>query len=562
MGKMEILYAVLGLIGGVGVFMVACSMMSKNLEALSSDKLKDLLSKISNNKLLGVVIGAIATALIQSSSATTVMAIGFVDAGIMSLNQAAHIIFGGEIGTTITGQIVALGMLSGEGISANAIFSALAGVGVFTEMFAKKDKTRTIARVITGFGMLFIGLSLMSDSMNTFAQLDELKTFLGSLNNNILLIIAGAILTAIIQSSSAMTSIAITMVTTGLINIDQGIYITLGANIGTCLTGALAGFSGGTNAKRTSLIQMIFNIGGVIIATIIDYIIIYSSNHTLSFGKMLATSFPGLPQTQLAMFHTIFNILSVVVVFPISNLLIGLAIKLVPEQQEVKQEATGLRFYYVNEYLFKTPAVAVQQTKNEIVNMADIALHNYHLALDTISTLDFSRLDEFKENEDELDFLNKGLAKYITKLQRLELNKKDHNFLSSCFHVIIDIERIGDYAENIVEYADALKENGDVFSKGAVNEIQALGKIIDKVFEHTMNAFKDEDLAQVPLAKDHENEVDDFTKQMSNNHLTRVDEGKCTPREGALFSSMASDSERVSDHLINIAETIYNYVKK
>lgn len=561
MGKMEILYAVLGLIGGVGVFMVACSMMSKNLEALSSDKLKNLLSRISNNKLLGVVIGAAATALIQSSSATTVMAIGFVDAGIMPLNQAANIIFGGEIGTTITGQIVALGMLSGEGISANAIFSALAGIGVFMEMFSKKDKTKTIAKVITGFGMLFIGLSLMSSSMDAFAKLDELKTFLSSLNNNILLIIAGAILTAVIQSSSAMTSIAITMVTTGLINIDQGIYITLGANIGTCITGALAGFSGGINAKRTSLIQTIFNIGGVVVATIIDYAIMYASSNTLSYGKMLANALPGLPQTQLAMFHTIFNILSVAVVVPISGLLIKLATKLIPGEEVVQQEVEGCRFYFVNEYLFKTPAVAVQQTKNEIMNMANLALYNYHLSLDIISTLDFSKLDEFKKNEDELDFLNKNLTKYISKLQRLELNKKDHNFLSSSFHAIIDFERIGDYAENIVEYADALKENGDVFSDEAVNEIHTLGGYVDNVYYHTMAAFKNEDCNEILVAKEYENKVDDYTEQMSNNHIARIDEGKCTPREGALFSSMASDSERVSDHLINVADALYNYVK-
>ncbi len=259
----------LQLMAGIGIFLTGCEMMSSNLEAVCSDKLRELLAKVSNNKIVGVLIGTVATIAINSSGATTVMAIGFVNAHIISLKQAATIIFGAEIGTTLTGQLVALGMMGNDGIDLNFLFSALAGIGVFVTMFAKKDKIKLFGFVLTGFGLLFAGLDMMSGAMTGFAKSPALKEVIASLNSSLLLIICGAILTAIIQSSTAITSISISMAAVGLITISQGIYLTLGANVGTCLTGILAGMkSDGVNAKRTSLIQLIFNIGGVVLVYI------------------------------------------------------------------------------------------------------------------------------------------------------------------------------------------------------------------------------------------------------------------------------------------------------
>ncbi|MBQ1899620.1 MAG: Na/Pi cotransporter family protein, partial [Erysipelotrichaceae bacterium] len=317
-------YEFLHLLAGIGIFLTGCEMMSSNLEAVCSDRLRELLAKVSNNKIVGVLIGTVATIAISSSGAMTVMAIGFVNAHIISMRQAATIIFGGEIGTTLTGQLVALGMMGGgDGVDMNFLFSALAGLGVFITMFAKKDKIKLFGAVLTGFGLLFAGLDMMSGAMSGFSQSPALKEAIARVNSSFLLIIFGAILTALIQSSTAITSISISMVAVGLINISQGIYLTLGANVGTCLTGMLAGMkSEGINAKRTSLMQLIFNIGGVLLVYVIDLIMKIASGGALSFGILFERMFPGLPHTQLAMFHTIFNIASVIIVLPLVDSLV------------------------------------------------------------------------------------------------------------------------------------------------------------------------------------------------------------------------------------------------
>ena len=261
--------SVFSLIAGVGVFLIACSMLSSNLEALGSKKLKSMFSKASKSKLLGVGVGTVTTAVIQSSSATSVMVIGFVNAGIMTLAQAATVIFGANIGTTITGQIVALGLLGSNSISASAIFSALAGVGAFVLVFAKKDSTAKIGGITAGFGMLFVGLSMMSGAMGFFSELDSVRNFLALFENPFLLVLIGALLTAVVQSSSVMTTMSITMVVTGLITLNQGVYITMGSNIGTCVTALIAGLTSTENAKRTALIHLIFNVSGVFVFLLI-----------------------------------------------------------------------------------------------------------------------------------------------------------------------------------------------------------------------------------------------------------------------------------------------------
>ena len=299
--------ALLTLLAGIGIFLIACQMMSSNLESASSSKLKKLFEKASKSKMLGVGIGTIGTAAIQSSGATSVMTIGFVNAGIISLSQAATIIYGANIGTTVTAQIVALGMFGGNTISTTIIFSAFAGLGAFITLFAKTGKWKTWGGILTGFGMLFVGLSLMSSSMGDFAALDGVKTFLARVSNPILLVLIGAIFTAIIQSSSVMTSIALAMVVTGLIGLDQGIFLTMGSNIGSCVVAIIAGLTSGRNAKRTALIHLLFNCSGVVIFLLIGLLMGALSGGTLTFGTIFESWFSGVPQTQLAMFHTIYS---------------------------------------------------------------------------------------------------------------------------------------------------------------------------------------------------------------------------------------------------------------
>ncbi len=545
----------LQLMAGIGIFLTGCEMMSSNLEAVCSDKLRELLAKVSNNKIVGVLIGTVATIAINSSGATTVMAIGFVNAHIISLKQAATIIFGAEIGTTLTGQLVALGMMGNDGIDLNFLFSALAGIGVFVTMFAKKDKIKLFGFVLTGFGLLFAGLDMMSGAMTGFAKSPALKEVIASLNSSLLLIICGAILTAIIQSSTAITSISISMAAVGLITISQGIYLTLGANVGTCLTGILAGMkSDGVNAKRTSLIQLIFNIGGVVLVYIIDTIMKMVTGGGLSFGIIFERMFPGVPHTQLAMFHTIFNIASVIIVLPLTEKLVELTESLIKDEPpEEKKE----RFYYVDENIItSTPSIAVEQIKQEIVNMANIAIQNFNISMDMIKTLNFERQQELDDNEKQLNFLNIELVELIIKLgQSKKLNKEDTRYLSSTYKTIADLERIGDYAQNISVYAKELGE--DKFNDVIVNEMEIMRTLINKLYLEIMSSYKNDKHKVSKQIKDLFENVLALSNIMVKKYIKRLNDHELTSVSSGEYLKICNDTKRISEHLINIIDTDY-----
>ena len=551
-----IISAVLTLIAGIGIFLIACQMMSSNLESASSTRLKSLFSKASRSRLLGVGIGTVGTAAIQSSGATTLMVIGFVNAGIMSLTQAATIIYGANIGTTITAQIVALGMFGGaSAISTTIIFSAFAGIGAFLALFAKKDMGKKIGGTLAGFGMLFVGLSMMSGSMSDFAQLEGVKVFLSGISNPILLVLIGALFTAIIQSSSVMTSVAIAMLCVGLISLDQGIFITMGSNIGSCVVAIIAGMTSGTNAKRTSLIHLFFNVSGVVMFMLAGFIIKVVSGG-VTFGSIFQSMFPDAPQEQLAMFHTIFNVITVLLMLPLTDALVKLVCRIIPDDAQPEEKHRS-KFYYIDRNMLKTPPIAVLQTKNEIVNMAALAMQNFNLSLDMVSSLDFGRLEEFNRTEDELDWLNNEIVAFVVNLSgRRGLGEKDHIYLSGTYRTVRDIERIGDYAENITEYAQYLKDAGSSFSDKALGEIRELRSLLGELYEYVLKAYNDEDFSALGKANIVEEEIDDFTKKMEDNHISRLTEKVCSPDVGAQYLSLSSNAERVGDHLINVAKTI------
>lgn len=553
MGTTAAITAILTLLAGIGIFLIACQMMSSNLESASSSRLKKLFSKAAKSKLLGVGIGTIGTAAIQSSGATSVMTIGFVNAGIISLSQAATIIYGANIGTTVTAQIVALGMFGGgNSISTTIIFSAFAGLGAFMLLFSKKSSAQTWGGILAGFGMLFVGLSLMSASMKDFAALDGVKTFLASIGNPILLVVLGAILTAIIQSSSVMTSIALTMVVTGLISLDQGIYLTMGSNIGSCAVAIIAGMTSGINAKRTALIHLLFNCSGVVVFLLIALILSISGT---GFGFLFEAMFPGAPQTQLAMFHTIFNVLTVVLILPMNEALVKLVCRMIPEPKKADDEPLRLKF--VDGNMLRTPPLAVAQTKKEIIWMSELAIMNFDRAIKIITTLDFGERQVFDKTEEEINYINRTLVDFVVQLSnRSGLNERDHLYLATTFRSIRDIERIGDYAENIVEYAEALSSAGLTFSEDALGEISSLHGLIHKLYRKAMEAYETEDLKVMDEANEIEEQIDDFTKLMEDNHIARLNAGVCTPAAGAQYLELSSNSERIADHLINVAKSI------
>lgn len=547
-----IVNALLTLLAGIGVFLIACQMMSSNLESASSEKLKQLFSKASGSKLLGVGIGMLGTAAIQSSGATTVMTIGFVNAGIISLAQAATIIYGANIGTTVTAQIVALGMFGGNSVSTSIIFSAFTGLGAFMGIFSKKANVKTLGGILTGFGLLFVGLELMSSSMESFAALDGVKTFLAGISNPLLLVLLGAFFTAIIQSSSVMTSIALAMVVSGLIGIDQGIYLTMGSNIGSCVVAVIAGMTSGTNAKRTALIHLLFNCSGVILFMLAALALGWLD---VSYGSIFSRLFPSAPQTQLAMFHTVFNVVTVAVMLPLTRPLVSLVSSLIPEKPVLQEEALSLRF--VDENMLRTPPVAVSQVKREILWMGSLAMENVDRSLQMAVRLDFGDKQKFEHTEQLLNYMNQSLIGFVSRLNSgTGLNQKDRAYLNTTYRSVRDLERIGDYAENIVEYATALSSSGQEFSDDAKYEISQLKGLLHQLYDHMVIAYRDEDFEALARANVVEEQIDGYTKSMEDGHITRMEKGICTSSVGAQYLELSSNAERIADHMINVAKTI------
>lgn len=549
MDKVAIATSILSLVAGVGVFLIACTMMSSSLEALGSRKLKALFSKTAKNKLVGVGIGTVTTAVIQSSSATSVMVIGFVSAGVMTLAQAATIIFGANIGTTVTGQLVALGMV-GDGISTSVIFGALAGIGAFVLAFAKKDKLKNIGGILAGFGMLFAGLTMMGDAMEVFSRMDSVRAFLASFRNAWLLIVIGTILTALIQSSSVMTSMVIAMVVKGLITLQQGVYITMGANIGTCITALLAGITSTRDAKRTALIHVFFNVSGVIMFMIAD---LFFGLGNVSYGSLLQKAFPDAPQLQMAMFHTIFNVVTVVVILPFTNLLIKAVTKILPDNPKEKQE---IHFKYLDEHLLATPSIATMEVKNEILNMAEISLENFNIACESIRLKTFKDKQKFEQNEKTLNFVNNGINSFVVKLLNTELSERDRAYLSSSLRTASDLEIVGDYAVSMTEYLEKLIEKGCMFSSGAINEILSLNEVVNELYENVLKTYRDGDKDTLKKVFEIEKDIDDLSEKMAENHIKRLEKNECTPEVGARFLSLSSDIEKIADHYVNVAKSI------
>ena len=549
--------AILMLLAGIGIFLVACQMMSSNLESVSSEHLKSLFSKIGKSKFLGVGIGALSTALIQSSGATTVMVIGFVNVGIMSLAQAATIIYGANIGTTITAQIVALGLSSGSGLSTTTMFAALAGIGAFVCLFAKHDMWKKVGGIITGFGMLFVGLSMMSGSMEDFARLDAVKNFLATISNPILLVLIGALFTAIIQSSSVMTSVAITMVVAGLISLNQGIYITLGSNIGSCVVAIIAGMTSGKNAKRTAMMHLIFNCLGVVVFMIVAGILYLVTSGELNFGIIFNNMFPDAPQIQMAMFHTIFNCATVIIMLPLTGLLVKTVCRIIPDEvQQDEAQSAKPHFFFVDEKMLRTPIIAVRQVKLEIEHMAAVAMRNYDLAIHMISHLDFSQKEEFDRNELLLNYLNRELVQYVVRLNSRPINEIDHRYLSTTIRNISDLERIGDYATNITEYAEVLKKHKMPFSEKMLDEIEQVREGVFSVYQSAMKAYMDVSIEALEEANNREDNVDKLTDKMADLNVQRLSSDEINPVMGAQYLEFSSDSERIADHLINVGKSI------
>ena len=552
MNWLDILYAFLSLLGGIGVFLYGMKLMGDSLEMVAGNEIKRMFAKISDNKIIGVGIGAVTTAVVQSSAAVTVMAIGFVNSGLMSLIQAAAIVFGANIGTTSTALIVALGVGGLADVKLTVIFAALAGVGAMTIMFSKKDKIKKIGGIITGLGMIFVGLSVMTDSMSIFSESPKIVEFLAKISNPALLLLFGIAFTALIQSSSAVSGIVVTMSVAGLLGFDQGLYIILGSNIGTCITSLIASIGTSTNAKRTAVIHLMFNVIGVLIFGLVSI--------SGVFSKMFMPI--NNPAMRIALLHTFFNVVTTIILLPFMNLLVKLVSKMVPEKhKDEKKDEPHL--YYLEERLLRTPPVAVAQMKNEVINMAEIAKNNFDVCVDAVMRAKVSDvIEDVQRNENTLNFLNREMAKYLVKLSQVDLSEEDKQLIGTTYHTISDIERIGDYAENISEYAEKLENDGVAFSEGAIKEIGTLKDTINNLYNFVMKTYKEATIDYIADVNYYEESVDKLKEEMSEHHIERMNNGTCTPEVGALYLSLASNAERVADHMTNIAFAVKSYAKK
>ena len=535
-------------VGGLGLFLYGMHIMADGLQKSAGDRVKRLMGFLTRNRLVAILVGAGITAIIQSSSATTVMVVGFVNAGMLTLTQAVGVIMGANIGTTITAWIVSLSEW-GSVFKPEFLAPLVVGIGAFLLLFAGGERKKKIGEILTGFGILFIGLSFMSGAVTPYRDAPIFSNAFRILGKNPLLaVITGAAVTAVIQSSSASVGILQTLAMNGVVNWQSAVFIMMGQNIGTCVTAILSGAGAGKNARRASVIHLLFNVIGSVWFGIVMFFY-------FRFRPQMAAA--SIDSVEISVFHTVFNLITVLLILPLTDRLVALVTKLLPDQGE--QEAAGVHephLYYIDEKMLSAPAIAVAQFKNEVVNMADIAMRNFSLALTIICTLDFSEISLFRKNEEELNYLNKELVRFLVRLSDEKLSARDHAYVSRAFHSVSDLERVGDYAENIVEYAESLKTLHEAFSEKAIREIRILKEEIEALFQHVMRAYVEEDLGELNLADKIEDRVDDMTNEMAQNHIRRLNERVCTPAVGAQYLSLASNAERVADHFINIANTI------
>lgn len=545
---MNTVYSIFNLLGGITMFMYGMKIMGENLERAAGKNMKRMLSKVSNNPLSGVAIGTGVTAIIQSSSATTVMIVGFVNIGIMTLAQAAAVIMGANIGTTITLQITSLKSI----INVTAIAGFLAAIGLFVNLLTKKNFIKKLGLIFVGLGMLFIGLEFMSMSVENFAQ--PLSKFFLMISNPILLVLFGMVFTTLIQSSSVATVIVASFAASGAIGMESALYSVLGMNIGTCVTALLSSIGTNVNAKRAAVLHLLFNVIGTLMFLILFYFIGF--NNIRDFLTVISGD---KVMRQIANFHTLFNVITTILLLPFINLLIKLVTVLV---RKGAKSAEGFRLYYLDERVLKTPAVAVAQIKKEIINMMALAKKNIDLSIETLLTLNMENEVEIRKREEEIDYLNKAITAFLVKVSALDLSFKNEQIIGSYYKVLTDVERLGDYAENILNFAKDLYNDHIDFSQEAKGELKNFADILNNLHDNTLRVFIEGKITYLALVNKYEDDADNAKHEMVRAHISRLNKGSCTPESGSIYLSLATNFERIADHLTNIAESVLEYSKE
>lgn len=521
-----------GIFGGLGLFLYGMKLMSDGLENIAGEKLKNILEKITSNKIMGVLVGTAVTAVIQSSSATTVMVVSFVNAGLMSLSQATGVILGSNIGTTVTAQMVSFKL--------EVIAPIFIGVGAILMMIAKKKKVKDFAYISLGFGILFMGMGLMSSSMEPISELEIFKEFILIVGSNpILGVLVGVIMTAILQSSSATTGILVALAVAGTINMSVAFPMVLGCNIGTCVTAILASLTANKTAKKAALLHLFFKIFGTIL-------FLPFADNVVQFVAILTPNNVG---RQVANAHTIFNIVITIVVLPISKYFVSFVNKLLPDDD--KKEVCGA--IYLDKKLLETPIVASGQVIKETIRMANKAKENLELAMKAFFDGDEEKIKKVYENENIINKLEKEITEYLVELSQHNLPVENAKLVSQAYHTINDIERIGDHAENIVELATQKLNNNIELSKEALKEVEEIFDVTLRSVDIAIKVFNDEDKNSDDMVEKVEEKIDSLEKEFRENNIVRLSSKLCFADAGVMFFDLLSNLERIGDHANNIA---------
>ncbi len=530
---------ILSMAGGLGLFLYGMRIMSDSIEKVAGAKLRGILERLTTNRFMAILVGVFFTAVIQSSSACTVMVVSFVNSGLMTLTQAAGVIFGANIGTTVTALLVSFKLEKAAPV--------ILLVGVLVVMFVKKQKVSRWGEVIIGFGVLFMGLSTMSGAMSGMKDSPAVLLMFASLKSPILAVFLGTILTAVIQSSSVTVSIMVLLANQGLMSMDIGMYIILGCNIGACTSALLASLSGKKDAKRAAAIHLIFNV----IGTVIVYIIFTLAVEQIVGGLSILAH--GDPGRMVAYAHILIKIFQVIIMMPFIKQIVNLTYLLVSGDDKKIGYRDSYQLKYIGEKVVLNPATAVVEVIKELDRMGSLANENLNRAMNALITLDQEEIEEVYEVEKNIDFLSHAITNYLVKINQTTLPIEDLKSIGALFHVVNDIERIGDHAENIVDAAVQREKTGVGFSKAAQRELGEMIDMVNTILRFSFEMFVKSTEEHVEDIRNLEEAIDEKEKELQQRHIERLSNNECTPEAGAMFSDIVSGLERVADHATNIA---------